>query len=98
MRPSKRISNRVFKRVPGGKLKVHIKSPRKGAASCSICGSGLKGASSSRSLRKTERRPERPFGGHLCGACTQKLFVYRTRVKNNDMKAVEVPIKFQKYL
>lgn len=98
MRPNKRRSKRIFRRVPSGKVKVHTVPARKGAASCRICGAALKGVSSRRKRSKTERRPERPFGGHLCSSCTQRLFVYRARVKNNDMRSVDVPVKFQKYL
>lgn len=98
MRPSLRTSKKVFKRTPGGKLKVHTKAERKHRACCSMCNVVLKGTSYSRSLRRTERKPERPFGGHMCHKCAQKVFVYRARVKNNDIKASEVPILFQKYL
>jgi large subunit ribosomal protein L34e len=97
-KPKDRTRKRTFKRTPGGKLKMRTKVARKHVPACSMCGSNLKGTSYSRHCRKTERRPERPFGGHMCHKCTERVFVYRTRVKNNDMKASEVPILFQKYL
>jgi large subunit ribosomal protein L34e len=98
VRPNERFKKKTFKKIPGGKTVVRRKEAKDGAAKCAICKEELKGTSCSPKLSKTERRPERPFGGYLCQKCSEKVFIYKTRVMNNDMKISEVPMQFQKYI
>ena len=37
-----------------------------------------------RKLAKTERRPERPFGGVLCSECMRKIEKLRVRVLEDE--------------
>lgn len=66
-------------RTPGNRLVVHFEDEKTGMAKCAVCGKPLHGVprvkrSGMRKLSKTERRPERPYGGHLCSKCMRNLF------------------------
>jgi len=98
MKPKDRVKKRIFRRTPSGAVKTATKEAIKHVPKCGMCSVRLKGTSYSRGLRKTERRPERPFGGCLCHKCTERVMLYRARVKNDDIKSSEVPLQFQKYL
>jgi len=97
-KPKDRSKKRVYRRTPSGRVKIVTKKARKHVPRCAVCGAMLKGASYSRYARKSERRPERAFGGYLCHKCAEKVILYRTRVKNNDMTLADVPLVLQKYL
>ncbi|MEM3363929.1 MAG: 50S ribosomal protein L34e [Candidatus Micrarchaeia archaeon] len=98
VKPKERVKKKVYRRTPGGVLKKLIKNAKKHKPRCGICKAPLKGTAYARSLRKTEKRPERPFGGYLCHKCSERVIMYRARVKENDMKAADVPLVFQRYL
>ena len=79
-----RTFRRVFVKTPGGKTTLHYKRRKSGKPQCSICGDVLKGVAygltiSVRKLAKTERRPERPYGGNLCSRCMRKVIVDKAR-------------------
>ncbi|ABU82373.1 50S ribosomal protein L34e [Ignicoccus hospitalis] len=76
-----RSRRRVYKRTPGGKTVVHFEKRKPKAARCAICGRPLGGVPRGRpveirKLSKTERRPERPYGGYICHACLMKFYKY----------------------
>ncbi len=65
-------------RTPGGRTVVHFEKRKPGPARCAICGRILNGVPRLRSvelrkLHKTDRRPERPYGGYLCPQCLARL-------------------------
>ncbi|MEZ0393960.1 MAG: 50S ribosomal protein L34e [Desulfurococcaceae archaeon] len=69
---------RVYVRTPGGRLVVHYEKRRPSAAKCAICGRPLNGVprlrpSDLRKLAKTEKRPERYYGGAICHKCLSEL-------------------------
>ncbi|MGC9011400.1 MULTISPECIES: 50S ribosomal protein L34e [Thermogladius] len=69
---------RVVVRTPGGELRVHYEKRRPSPAHCAICGRPLNGVprlrpSQLRKLAKTEKRPERIYGGVICPSCLAKL-------------------------
>ncbi len=75
-RPTHRTysKRRVYRRTPGGRTVVHYRSRKPGWARCALCGRPLNGvprlrSSELRRLAKTEKRPERPYGGYLCHKC-----------------------------
>lgn len=85
-RPSRRSRTlrRVKVRVPGGVVRMHYRKRKPSSASCGNCGSELHGVPRERpyimkSLHKTEKRPERPFGGVLCGSCMREELKLRAR-------------------
>ncbi len=64
---------RIFVKTPGGKTVIHYKRRKPKAAKC-VCGAKLMGVprdipSKIKKLAKTEKRPERPYGGNLCSKC-----------------------------
>ncbi|MCD6488154.1 MAG: 50S ribosomal protein L34e [Desulfurococcales archaeon] len=72
-----RSKRRVYRRTPGGRVVIHYRKRRPGPARCALCGRPLNGVprlvpSMLRKLAKTEKRPERPFGGYLCPQCLRK--------------------------
>lgn len=67
-------------RTPSARVVTHYNGRKPKAASCAVCGAKLKGVPRGRpaqikAIPKSSRRPERPYGGVLCSACT------RTKVK-----------------
>ena len=75
---------RVHVRTPGGKVVLHHERRKPGKAQCGLCGEYLKGVprgimSFVGKLSKTQRRPERPYGGVLCSKCMRKTFVEKAR-------------------
>ncbi|MBI3052225.1 50S ribosomal protein L34e [Candidatus Woesearchaeota archaeon] len=87
MRPSKQKSRslrRVFRKTPGGVTKVAYAHRNPSKAHCAQCHSELVGMKRLRPFRlsnvsKSQRRPNRPFGGVLCSSCVRKVFVGRVR-------------------
>lgn len=70
--------------MPGGRTALHYKERKPGKAKCGNCGSILQGVPRERSLKmhkmpKTEKRPERPYGGNLCSRCMRALIIEKAR-------------------
>ena len=64
-------------RTPGGRRVTHFKRRKNAAAKCAVCKKPLAGMPKGRDsdtakLSKTEKRPERPFGGNLCSSCARR--------------------------
>lgn len=76
-RPSRRSRSLRRIQVKNPKNNKLVYAKRKPAkAHCANCGIVLPGVASERKsimskLSKTEKRPERPFGGKLCSKCTR---------------------------
>ncbi|MBC8494651.1 50S ribosomal protein L34e [archaeon] len=75
---------KVFKKTPGGKTVVHYELRKPKQHKCAECGAELKGMPRLRpvemqKLAKTEKRPERPYGGVLCSACARKKLIQEVR-------------------
>ena len=85
--PSKQKSRtfrRVYTRTPGGKTVMHYKRRKPGIAKCANCKAPLKGIprlipTKFRNLAKTEKRPQRPYGGYLCSKCTRLKIIEKVR-------------------
>ena len=74
-----RTFSRVHVRTPGSKTVLHLKKRAPPQGHCASCKAILHGAPRARpfemsKLSKTERRPERPFGGELCSKCMRSKF------------------------
>jgi large subunit ribosomal protein L34e len=64
-----------------------------GAAHCALCGCKLHGVPRERAgLAKTEKRPERVFGGVLCAKCAALVVRDRARLKSGVMGREQVPL------
>lgn len=77
------MTKKVFVKTPSGKVVKKTKADKPSQAKCSECGKVLHGiprlsANKMHNLAKTKKRPERPYGGNLCSACSRKLI--RSRV------------------
>ncbi|PIN73425.1 50S ribosomal protein L34e [Candidatus Woesearchaeota archaeon CG10_big_fil_rev_8_21_14_0_10_45_16] len=75
---------KVFVKTPGGDTKVHLRERKPSKAVCGTCKKPLLGVPRERpailgKMPKTARRPERPYGGVLCSACTRKLLQQKAR-------------------
>ena len=86
--PHKRKSRtfrRIYTKTPGGKTRVMYKKRKPAKAKCAVCKAILAGVPRDRpykikKLSKTQKRPERPYGGVLCSRCLKKLMVEKARV------------------
>ena len=86
--PAPRLRSRslrkVYRKVPGGRVSVHYKKRKHKTARCGNCGALLKGVARElpfkmRSMAKTKKRPERPFGGMLCSRCMRESIINKAR-------------------
>jgi large subunit ribosomal protein L34e len=85
-RPSLRTNSlrKIRKKLPGGASIIHYVKKRPAKAMCAGCGKELHGVASGltskvRALSKTEKRPNRAFGGRLCSECSRKEIKNRIR-------------------
>lgn len=79
-----RSLRRIFRKVPGNRVSLHYKKRKPPAARCGNCGAVLKGIPRElpfrmRSMAKTKKRPERPFGGILCSRCMRQKIIDKAR-------------------
>ncbi|MBN1275220.1 50S ribosomal protein L34e [Candidatus Woesearchaeota archaeon] len=63
-------------KTPGARVVTHYVRRKPKQATCAQCGAKLKGVPRGRPAQikatpKSSRRPERPYGGVLCSACTR---------------------------
>ncbi|HDI12673.1 MAG TPA: 50S ribosomal protein L34e [Hadesarchaea archaeon] len=79
--PERRYRTKGYKRravrTTGGRTVWHYKGARSGPAKCASCGRVLSGVprlrgNAMRSLPRSSRMPNRPFGGYLCPACARR--------------------------
>lgn len=100
-RPKERSRSRrkVSIRMPGGKTKVVSKKkihPDK--QRCAICKSVLQATHSDKKMSKTQKRPERKFGGHLCHKCLDKVITHSTRLNEGVIAIDDVEIRYRPYV
>ena len=85
--PANRFRSRSYKRVntktPGGVNVLRYKKKKPSKHVCAECGAVLHGVPRGRpyeigklakSQKKSQKRPNRPFGGYLCPKCARKHF------------------------
>ena len=85
MRPSKgksRTFRRVYKRIPSGKTKIDYIKPIPKKLYCAGCPTELHGIPRKPldKLSKTQKRPERPFGGVYCSKCSRQKIIQGARI------------------
>ena len=85
-RHKSRSMRKVFRRIPGGDTVTAYKKRKPSKAKCSGCGKVLPGVPRERprkmqNMPKTAKRPERPYGGVLCSACSRKKIIAESRKK-----------------
>lgn len=79
-----RTLRRVKVKTPGGKTVTHYRKRKPSHAKCGTCGAKLSGVPRERpykmqTMSKSEKKPERPFGGNLCSACTREKIKLKAR-------------------
>ncbi|RME53090.1 50S ribosomal protein L34e [Candidatus Woesearchaeota archaeon] len=88
--PQGQLKSKTFKkkqvRTPGGRLATHYRKPKPKQAACSACGRVLHGIprlrpKDARNTPKTKKRPERPYGGVLCAACSRTEMIAKARAQ-----------------
>lgn len=63
-----------------------------------MCGSALHGTpAGTRWLSRSEKRPERAFGGTLCHSCTEYVLKLKSRVREGTMPLQDVEPTHRKY-
>lgn len=75
---------KVFKKTPGGKVIIAYEKRNPSQHKCSGCGIELIGIPRLRptkmqNIPKTQRRPERAYGGYLCSACARRKIIVEHR-------------------
>jgi large subunit ribosomal protein L34e len=80
-----RSLRRVHKKMPGGSTRLIYDKRKPKAPHCAQCGIELKGIPrlrpfKARNLSKTKKRPERSYGGFLCGTCLRKKLKQEARL------------------
>jgi large subunit ribosomal protein L34e len=90
-------------KTPGGRVNVTYKPKKPSKAICAICKINLKAVpnrsnSGMAKLAKTEKRPERMFGGVLCGNCVRELVKEKIRLESGIYSREDIDIKHLKYL
>ncbi|NPA86970.1 MAG: 50S ribosomal protein L34e [Candidatus Diapherotrites archaeon] len=102
--PFKRRLKRVKVRTPGGRVVFHFRREKPGKHVCALCGRPLHGVPHGRrpvevrKLSKTERRPERIFGGVLCADCARRVIEIAFYVKTGAKDMSTVDIKMRPYV
>lgn len=79
-----RTFRRVYAKTPGNRVVIQRKRRKPNFAQCADCGCRLKAVPRGypvdfKNMPKTAKRPERPFGGVLCSACSRKRIVALAR-------------------
>ncbi len=104
---SPRLRSRSVKRrsvkTPGGKSVFVYKPKKVGKAICAICKSKLGavpnlGRAQIRKLSKTQKRPERMFGGVLCANCVRELIKEKIRLESGILTRDEITLTHLKYI
>ncbi len=72
-------------KTPGNRIVIHHSRKKTSFAKCAKCKKPLQGVrrfthSQFKKLSKTEKRPERPYGGSLCSSCMRQLFRERVLI------------------
>ena len=79
-----RTYRRIFVRTPGSRTVMHYRRRKPSKAVCGTCKTVLAGVPQGlpyviAKFPRSARRPERPYGGNLCSACTRKLLKDKAR-------------------
>ncbi|MFH0752193.1 MAG: 50S ribosomal protein L34e [archaeon] len=82
--PRSKAKRKLFKRSPGGTVRIQYVCKKPAKAKCAECGKVLAGVPRERpfkmqNMAKSKKRPERPDGGCLCSPCSRKKIIAKTR-------------------
>lgn len=79
-----RTLRRIHVRTPGGRNVIHYEARKPSRPHCASCGTMMHGmkamlSRAMHSVPKTQKRPERPYGGELCSACMRRIIIGQAR-------------------
>jgi len=94
---------KIQRRTPGGRTVTYYDYKLHSRHVCAICHEFLHGKPRVRSagmkkLGKSERKPERPFGGMLCPRCSRRVISLRAKLNHNVVKKEDVPISLRGFM
>jgi large subunit ribosomal protein L34e len=94
---------KIQRRTPGNRTVTHTKPKKTGKHECAVCHGVLHGTPRGnvvqiRRMKKSERRPSRPFGGQLCTKCTRNVMSLRAQLIGELIKPADVPISLRRYV
>ncbi len=94
---------KIKRKTPGRRVATHKRREKTSKHKCALCGAVLHGMkrgtnSEIRRASKSQRRPERPFGGQLCTKCFRKVMILRAKVKFKILHPEEVPLSLRDYV
>lgn len=103
MNRSRYRMKKLARRTPSGRTSLLTKNKKPKQASCALCRSPVhavprESRAGMRKLSATQRRPERKFGGVLCGNCTSLVIKTRTRLQAGIADESTVPLTVMKYV
>ena len=97
-RSRKRVQKRASKET-----RLKFKSEKVSAAHCAVCSGLLAGVpklekAELKKLSKSKRRPEVPFGGHLCTSCRRTVFEEAAMVSSGVKELDDVRFQMLPYV
>ncbi|MFH1106906.1 MAG: 50S ribosomal protein L34e [Candidatus Micrarchaeota archaeon] len=101
--PRHRTSKKTLRRTPGGRSVAIYKPKKPSKARCAICGAKMfavpnRSIVGMRKLAKTQKRPERVFGGVLCHTCVQQLLKEKLRLQAGAHTEADIGVVHLKYI
>jgi len=94
-----RSVRKIKHRLPSGANAIRYVRRKKGKKhSCATCGALLQATHSTSALKPSARRPERKFGGMLCGACAKRVLICRARIESGQLSREMVEVRLLPYL
>ena len=101
--PAKRVLRKTTRRSQSGRTVVRYKRAKPSAAHCALCGGKLNAVPRARpsemaKFAKTEKRPERIFGGVLCAGCVKAALKEKVRVSAGALDRKNVDFRRFKYV
>jgi len=85
------------------RIVTFTKAKKPSAATCALCGKTLagvprRGVHDKSKLSRTQKRPQRPFGGVLCANCTETVIKTKTRLELGAISKSDVDLRHAKYV
>jgi len=103
--PARRNRNANFRNraSPGGKPSLKKRSDKPSKARCALCANVLGGVprrppTRLNKLAKTQKRPERPFGGVLCSKCVSQVIRDKVRLQQGLISKEDVDFRRLKFI
>lgn len=101
--PRFRQAKARVRKSPGGKKVLKYKAEKNAKATCALCEAKLnavpnKSTGQMAKLSKTQKRPQRAFGGVLCSSCTHQIIKEKARLTKGEITEKDVDFNHFKYL